>query len=231
MKIKTALILCAGYGQRLRPLTIEKPKPLLKINGITLLENTINLVKNLNFSNIKINTYYLKNQIKNFISEKKFNINIKVVEDGNKILDTGGGILNLTKDLDEENFLVFNPDTIWNSQYIKTIEKMENFYFKNKIDNLLMVVNKAKSFDKRFKGDFELNINNLTKDQKVNNYIFTGCQIINKNLLLKIDNKSFSISKVWDNLINKNQLYGFESLNDFVHITDIEIYKKLLENQ
>ena len=71
MKIKTALILCAGFGQRLRPLTIEKPKPLLEINGITLLENTVNLLKSLNFSNIKINSFYLKDQIKNFISEKK----------------------------------------------------------------------------------------------------------------------------------------------------------------
>ena len=125
MKIKTALILCAGFGQRLRPLTIEKPKPLLEINGITLLENTVNLLKSLNFSNIKINSFYLKDQIKNFISEKKFNINIEVVEDGNEILDTGGGILNLVKNLDEENFLVFNPDTIWNSRYINTIEKMD----------------------------------------------------------------------------------------------------------
>ncbi len=230
MKIKTALILCAGFGQRLRPLTIEKPKPLLEINGITLLENTVNLLKSLNLSNIKINSYYLKDQIKNFISKKKFNINIEVVEDGNEILDTGGGILNLVKNLDEENFLVLNPDTIWNSRYTNTIEKMENFYFKNKIDNLLMVVNKVKSFDKRFKGDFELDINNLTKDKKSNNYIFTGCQIINKNLLFKIDTKSFSISKVWNNLINENKLYGFESLNEFIHVTDIEIYRKLLKN-
>ena len=230
MRIKTALILCAGFGQRLRPLTIVKPKPLLEINGITLLENTVNLLKSLNFSHIKINSYYLKDQIKNFIFEKKFNINIEIVEDGKEILDTGGGILNLVNNSDEENFLVFNPDTIWNSRYIDTIEKMENFYFKNKIDNLLMVVNKVKSFDKRFKGDFELDINNLIKHKKVNNYIFTGCQIINKNLLYKIDSKSFSISKIWNNLINENKLYGFESLNEFVHITDIEIYKKLFKN-
>ena len=230
MKIKTALILCAGFGKRLNPLTIEKPKPLLEINGITLLENTINLVKSLNISNIKINSYYLKDQIRNFISEKKFNINIEIVEDGNEILDTGGGILNLIKKSNEKNFLVFNPDTIWNLQYADTIKKMKNFYFKNKIENLLMVVNKDKSFDKRFKGDFDLKISHLTKDEKVNNYIFTGCQIINKNLLLKFDNKPFSITKVWNNLINQNKLYGFKSLNEFVHITDIEIYKKLVKN-
>ena len=206
MKIKTALILCAGFGKRLNPLTIEKPKPLLEVNGITLLENTINLVKSLNISNIKINSYYLKDQIRNFIFNKKFNINIEIVEDGIEILDTGGGILNLVKKSKEEHFLVFNPDTIWNFKYADTIREMENFYFKNKIENLLMVVNKDKSFDKRFKGDFDLKIDHLTKDEKVNNYIFTGCQIINKNLLLKFDDKTFSITKIWNNLINQNRL-------------------------
>ena len=98
MKINTALILCAGFGKRLNPLTIQKPKPLLEVNDITLLENTINLIKNLNILNVKINSFHLKNQIKNFVSKKKFNLNIEIIEDGNVILDTGGGILNLIKE-------------------------------------------------------------------------------------------------------------------------------------
>ena len=229
MKINTALILCAGFGKRLNPLTIQKPKPLLEVNDITLLENTINLIKNLNISNIKINSFHLKNQIKNFVSKKKFNLNIEIIEDGNVILDTGGGILNLIKKSKEKNFIVFNPDTVWNLNYTKTIKEMQNFYFENQIQNLLMVVEKNKSFDKRFKGDFELKINQLSKE-KINNYIFTGCQIINKDLFSSFKNTAFSISKIWDDLIKDNKLYGFESLNEFVHVTDIMIYNKLVKN-
>ena len=229
MKINTALILCAGFGKRLNPLTIQKPKPLLEVNDITLLENTINLIKNLNILNVKINSFHLKNQIKNFVSKKKFNLNIEIIEDGNVILDTGGGILNLIKESKEKNFIVFNPDTVWNSNYTKTIKEMQNFYFENQIQNLLMVVEKNKSFDKRFKGDFELKINQLSKE-KINNYIFTGCQIINKDLFSSFKNTTFSISKIWDDLIKDNKLYGFESLNEFVHVTDLEIYNKLVKN-
>ena len=229
MKINTALILCAGFGKRLNPLTIQKPKPLLEVNDITLLENTINLIKNLNISNIKINSFHLKNQIKNFVSKKKFNLNIEILEDGNVILDTGGGILNLIKESKEKNFIVFNPDTVWNLNYTKIIKEMENFYFINQIQNLLMVVEKNKSFDKRFAGDFELKKNQLSKE-KINNYIFTGCQIINKDLFSSFKNTAFSISKIWDNLIKDNKLYGFESLNEFVHVTDIMIYNKLVKN-
>ena len=92
-----------------------------------------------------------------------------------------------------------------------------------------MVVEKNKSFDKRFKGDFELKINQLSKE-KINNYIFTGCQIINKDLFSSFKNTRFSISKIWDDLIKDNKLYGFESLNEFVHVTDLEIYNKLVKN-
>ena len=70
MKIKTALILCAGFGKRLNPITLEKPKPLLRLNNITLLENTINLIKELGIKKIILNTFYLKKQISTFINEK-----------------------------------------------------------------------------------------------------------------------------------------------------------------
>ena len=99
-------------------------------------------------------TKLLKDQIKNFVSKKKFNLNIEIIEDGNVILDTGGGILNLIKESKEKNFIVFNPDTVWNLNYTKTIKEMQNFYFENQIQNLLMVAEKNKSFDKRFKCDF-----------------------------------------------------------------------------
>ena len=77
MKINTALILCAGYGTRFNSLTLNKPKPLLTINNITLLENTINLVEKLQIRNIKLNTFYLQQQIKDFISNKKFSSKIE----------------------------------------------------------------------------------------------------------------------------------------------------------
>ena len=229
MKINTALILCAGYGKRLNPLTLTKPKPLIEVNNITLLENTINLIKKLNIKKIKINTFYLKNQIENFILKKDFDLNIEIINDGNQILDTGGGILNLVENSNENDFIVFNPDTIWNSKYLQTIKEMENFYFNNEVQNILMVVNKQISYDKNLKGDFSFKLNKLLNYED-RNYIFTGCQIINKNLFSNYKNTSFSISKIWNELINDKKLYGFESLNEFTHITNLEIYNKLIKN-
>ena len=228
-KIKTALVLCAGYGKRLNPLTLKNPKPLLKLNDLTLLENTINLIKKLGISDIKLNTFYLKDQIKTFIKKRNFDVNIQIIEDGNEILDTGGGIYKMINSSNEDNFLVFNPDTLWNIDYLHCIKEMENFYFSKKIQNILMVVNKDLSFDKNLSGDFNLYNNQLSK-KKLNQYIFTGCQIISKKVFTSIKNKSFSILQIWNSLIEENQLYGYESKNKFYHITDLEIYNKLLKS-
>ena len=226
MKIKSALILCAGYGKRLQPITNDIPKPLLNIKNINLLDNCLRFVQSIGIKNIKINTFYLGGKIQSFIENKKYPINIDLVSDGEKILDTGGGIFNLIKQSEEEDFLILNPDTLWNSNYINTYNEMEKYYFKNKLKNLLMVVNKKKSFDTRFKGDFSLNKNKLSKQSK-NEFIYTGCQIINKKVFKKMNKNIFSISEIWNDLINNKELYGYESLTDFIHLTDIEIYKKL----
>ena len=226
MQIKTALILCAGFGKRLLPLTNSTPKPLLEINKKKLLDNAINFVFQIGIKKIKINTFHLGGQIEDFIKTINYSANIEIINDGKDILDTGGGILNLIKNTNEDDFLCLNPDTIWSVKDKNTIDKMQSFYFHNKIRNLLMVVNRDKSFDARFKGDFTFEKNKLSKLIK-NDYIYTGCQIFNKKIFNNINKKIFSISEIWNDLLDKNELYGYESLNEFVHLTDIEIYNKL----
>ena len=130
----------------------------------------------------------------------------------------------------ETDFLTLNPDTLWNTSYAEYIKNMEQFYFSNKIKNILLLTNKKLSFDKKLIGDFNLIENKIKKDDQ-NNFIYTGCQIINKNLFKSYSVDYFSISKIWDELINKDQLYGFKSLEKFYHLTNIEIYKEILENK
>ena len=229
MKINTALILCAGYGKRLNPLTLVEPKPLLKVNKITLLENCINLTKSLGIKKIIINTFYLKEKIESFVEIKKFDLDIKIINDGKKILNTGGGILNMMNSSNDSDFLILNPDTVWNQGYLEKIKGMEDFYFTNQIKNILLLVNKNLSFDKKLKGDFNLLKNTIKKDLQ-NDLIYTGCQIINKSLFESLLVNNFSISRIWNELINKNELYGYESLESFYHLTNLEVYKELLKN-
>ena len=103
---------------------------------------------------------------------------------------------------------------------------MDKFFENNKIKNILLVVNKKLSFDKKLNGDFNLNKNLLTKNPE-NEYIYTGCQIINKALLNDRGKKIFSITEIWNELIKKNNLFGFDCGNKFYHLTNLEIYNQL----
>ena len=226
MKINSALILCAGLGKRLNPLTLQIPKPLLELNNITILERCIEMVIKCGIKKIFINTFHLGNQISKFIEKKKFLADIKVIEDGNKILDTGGGILNMISHSQDKDFLILNPDTLWHESYINEINKMADLYFLNKFDNILLLVNKKFSFDKKLNGDFNLN-NNLISKSDNNDFIYIGCQILNRALFEKFKLDTFSIKEIWDQLLKNNRLNGFESSNKFFHLTNLETFKKL----
>ena len=226
MKINTALILCAGLGKRLSPLTQKIPKPLLKLNNITMLENCINLTVKLGVKKIFLNTFHLSDQIIDFVKKNDFPIDIQIIQDGKNILDTGGGILNMINQSKDKDYLIFNPDTLWNGDHVDEIVKMQNFYFSNKLNNILLLANKQLSFDKNLSGDFELR-NNLIKKKDIKNFIYIGCQILNKTLFEGYKVKNFSVLEIWNKLLMKDELNGFESLSKFYHLTNLETFKKL----
>ena len=226
MRINTALILCAGFGKRLSPLTLEVPKPLLRLREITMLESCINTIIKLEAKKIFINTFHLGEQIYEFIKSKNFSIDIQIVNDGKNILNTGGGILNMINHSQDNDFIIFNPDTLWQENYIDEINSMIKLYFSKRLDNILLLAKKDLSFDKNLKGDFDLRDNFLKKSDK-NDFIYIGCQILNKNLFNKFKVSSFPISEIWNQLLEKNKLNGFESSNKFYHLTNLEIFKKL----
>ena len=228
MRVKKAIILSAGFGKRLNPLTLTNPKPLLKIKDKTLLENTISILIEFGIEKIWINTHYFAKKIKNYIEKKNFNCSINVTEEKDNILNTGGGVLNISKNFFNEPFLVINPDTIWSKDYLNEFEIIEEMYFSKKLKNILLVVSYKKSFDKNLKGDFKLEKNILFRNNIGNNkYIYTGLQLMNNEIFRGYKIEPFSINSVWDKLIIKNQLYGFESQQNFLHITNLEVYKKL----
>ena len=228
MKIDTALILCAGFGKRLNPLTLKTPKPLLKINNKTLLEGCIKMLIKLEIKKILLNTFHLKQQIFDFIKNTKFPIEIEIIDDGKDILNTGGGIVNMSHYSKSDDFLILNPDTLWGDGYVDEIKKMQNIYFLNKFTNILLVTKKDLSFDKNLSGDFDLKKNLLKKNDN-KDFIYIGCQILNKNLLKTRQTSNFPINEIWDELLEKQELNGFESLIKFRHLTNLKIFKKLAD--
>ena len=103
---------------------------------------------------------------------------------------------------------------------------LEKLYFSKQLKNILLLVNKDLSFDKNLNGDFDLKDNLIIKNND-RKFIYTGCQILNKKLLSIYKTEKFSINNLWNDLIEKKELYGFETNNDFYHLTDLKTFKKL----
>ncbi len=225
MKVKHAMILAAGLGTRMKPLTSKIPKPLIKVGSKNLLERSISLLENYGVEQIIVNVHHLADQIEKFVSDLNSKANITISNEKDLLLDTGGGVKRGTKIFNNKPFFVINPDTLWSNKYLNEMKSLEKIFFNTKKPCLLLV-NKKLSFDTSFKGDFNLK-NDIVFKGTVNNLIFTGLQLIERNYLDSFEKEIFSMNEVWNKLINENKLSGFESIQKFYHLNTEEMYKKI----
>ena len=225
MKIKHGIILTAGLGKRMQPLTNKKPKSIKEVGGSTLLERAINLLINHGVEEITVNTHHLADQIEKFISDFTSEVKFKISNEKDLLLDTGGGVKKGAKEFKDNPYFVINPDTLWSNKYSEEVQSLEEEYFTNKRPCLLLVKKKL-SFDNSFKGDFNLN-NNLNSKNDQNQYIFTGLQIMKNDHLTLFNKNIFSMNEVWTKLISENNLGGFESNQKFYHLNTVEMFEKI----
>jgi MurNAc alpha-1-phosphate uridylyltransferase len=225
MIIKKAMILAAGFGKRMLPLSEKIPKPLIKVGPKNLLERSIELLIKMGIDELVINTHHLSEEIENFLKNKSYGISIILTKE-KELLDTGGGILNATKKFENNPFFVLNPDTIWSKNYYEELKILENYYLENN-KPILLLVDKTNSHDKSFKGDFNFTENNHITRNANNQHIFTGAQIINRSIFEGIKKKTFSMNEVWDQMVKEKILLGQESNQTFFHVNNIKVYEEL----
>ena len=225
MKIKKGMILAAGLGKRMQPITLKTPKPLIQIGNKNLLDRAIELIINHGVDEIAINVHHLADQIKDFINKKKYKAKITIYHERDILLDTGGGILNATKSF-KEPFVVINPDTLWNNSYLSELSDLEDLYFQHN-KACLLLVSKNLSFDNSFNGDFNLQDGIVRRDNS-NKLIFTGLQILDHSVFSSMKDKIFSMNNIWSNLILNKFLIGIESKQKFFHLNTKKIHDKIL---
>ena len=230
MKINKAMILAAGLGTRMQPLTLKTPKPLIKIGERNLLERSIDLLIQHGIKELVINVHHIADQIEDFIKNKDLKIKITISDERNELLDTGGGILKGTESFDEDPFIVMNPDTVWSNKYKDELSLLEELYSKTE-KICLLVVEKSLSFDSSFKGDFNVDENNRISRNKKNEFIFTGIQILNRKIFKKNKKKIFSMNEIWNDLIAEKNILALKSEQKFYHLNSKNVYEKLIKKK
>ena len=235
-----ALILAAGYGTRMLPLTLKTPKPLVKLLDKPLIMYILEQIKSNNIDHCYINSHHLHNKIKRFVKEfQKENIfpKIKISYEKN-ILETGGAIKNINL-TNNNSLLVINADSIIiNENDNNIIKKLKENFKPKKMDALLLLDNFKNSIGYEGTGDFVIKEKSFLSsiERKSNSsaetYAFTGWQILNPQMINKINIKRFSLNYFYDNAIKNNRLWGIINEDKWLHIGTINALKdseKLLE--
>tara|TARA_B100000315_G_scaffold173880_1_gene162335 strand:+ start:285 stop:989 length:705 start_codon:yes stop_codon:yes gene_type:complete len=214
----SVMVLAAGYGKRLKPITEKIPKPLVKVAGITLLQNTLDQVLSLNCKEIIINTHYQHKMIYDFIKSNYARKNIIITYE-KELLDTGGGVKNALPFFQNNNVLILNSDIFWKPENFQDIKNLI-INFKNEQKCKLLLVTKDQAHGiYNDKGDFIIQ-EGLIKRYKKNRkkYFYSGAQIISLEILKDYKKEKFSFNMVWDQLIDKQLLFGDVMTSDWYHI-------------
>ena len=230
MKIKSAFILAAGYGKRLRPLTNKVPKPLVKVFEKELLGHTLDMLISLDIKKIVINTHYKSKLIKDYIKKNYNKTQIKILYE-KELLDTGGGVKNALSFFDEKNILIVNSDIYWHNSTKKDFIRLISFhnknFNKNKCSLLLSSLLKSYGIEKN-KGDFIKKNGFIYRNNLSNSgLIFSGAQIIDKVVFNSIKKDVFSLNMIWDLLIKQKKISGIVMNSNWLHVGNTKSFKYL----
>jgi N-acetyl-alpha-D-muramate 1-phosphate uridylyltransferase len=215
----TAMVLAAGLGTRMRPLTDVTPKPLIKVCGKPIIEYGFEHLRKAGVTSAVVNTHYLPDQIKDW-SARQTSPAVTISDETDTILDTGGGIARALPHLGNSPFFVLNSDSFWidegKSALIRLREKWEDT-----MECLLLLCDPAHTTGYDGQGDFVINSHgHLTRaSQKAGKaYVYIGAYLVHPKLFSDAPNGKFSMNVLFDRAIKRNTLFGMEHHGHWIHV-------------
>lgn len=205
-----AMVLAAGIGKRMRPLTATRPKPLVRVNGRALIDHSLDKLVEAGVSRAVVNVHYLPGQIEAHLAQRSAPATT-VSDEREALLETGGGMVKALPLLDADPFFCLNSDNVWLDGPQNVFAALSDAWDAAKMDALLLLVNHSRAFNYTGRGDFHLDpLGRITRRKagRVAPFIYTGIQIVSKRLLRDAPEGAFSTGVLWDRAIAEGRLYG-----------------------
>jgi MurNAc alpha-1-phosphate uridylyltransferase len=208
----TAMVMAAGLGKRMRPLTATRPKPLIEVAGRSLIDHVLDRLKAAGVTKAVVNVHYLAASLEAHLRNRVQGIDIAISDERQLLLETGGGMTRALPLIDADPFLVVNADNFWIDGPVDTLRLLASSWDEARMDALLLVVPHARANCHHGRGDFHMNAAGALKRRKphgVAPFVYTGIQMLSKRLFEgEIPDGPFSTNILWDRAIAAGRCFG-----------------------
>ena len=217
---KTAMVLAAGMGTRMRPLTETMPKPMVKLDGKPLIDHVLDRIAETGIPQAVVNVHHHADQIENHVSKRKSPA-ITISDERSQLLDTGGGVVKALPKLGRDPFLVHNSDSLWVDGVQSNLARLAHAFDPEKMDCLLLLALGSASLGYDGRGDFVMAADGVVKrrpERQVAPFVFTGVSIAHPRLFKDAPDGRFSLNVLWDRAIARNRVYGIRLDGVWMHV-------------
>ncbi len=206
-----AMVLAAGLGKRMRPLTATRPKPLVEVAGRTLLDRALDRVEAAGISAAVVNAHYFADQIDAALAARKGPLSIRPSDERAMLLETGGGVTKALPLIDADPFYVINADNLWVDGSADTLRLLAQRWNPEQMDALLLLVPLARANGYEGRGDFHMDPHGVIAPRgevRIAPFVFSGVQLISKALFEGETPEPFSMWRAWNKALARGRLYG-----------------------
>lgn len=218
--IDTAMVLAAGFGKRMLPLTKDMPKPMVKVDGVRLIDRVLDQLDNSGVTRAVVNVHYcggvLIEHLKNRTSPK-----IEISDERDLLLDTGGGIVRALPMLGKNPFFLVNSDSIWIEGTTPNLSRLAAAYDESRMDALLLLASTAGAVGYAGAGDFTMNSEGLLKkrgEREIAPFVYAGAAILHPRLFTAAPQGTFSLLRSFEHAEAQGRLFGLRLDGTWMHV-------------
>ena len=209
--LETAMVLAAGLGKRMRPLTATRPKPLVEVAGKPLLDHVFDRLRAAGIRKAVVNVHYLADALEAHLRARVQDIDVAISDERGHLLETGGGLVKALPLIGDDPFFVVNSDNFWVDGPIDALRLLASHWDDEAMDALLLVVPLARANCHAGRGDFHMDAVGAISRRKpgrVAPFVYTGIQLVSHRLFADAPDGAFSTNILWDRAIAKGRAFG-----------------------
>lgn len=206
-----AMVLAAGLGTRMRPLTLTRPKPLVEVAGRTLLDHALDRLEASGIRHAVVNTHYLADALEEHLRVNHRGMEISISDERSQLLETGGGIARALPLIPCDPFISVNSDNLWIDGPVDSLRELARRWDGARMDALLLLVPSARANNHGGRGDFHMDANGRLKRRLPGRhapFVYTGIQMLAKRLFDGAPSGAFSMNLLWDRAIAEGRAWG-----------------------